>query len=40
VRLGEAEKELLGGARDDIVAEALRGQIEVGDFSVPNASFP
>jgi predicted aconitase len=32
VRLSEAENELLGGARGDIVAEALRGQIEVGDF--------
>jgi predicted aconitase len=32
VRLGEREKELLGGARGETVAEALRGQIEVGDF--------
>jgi predicted aconitase len=32
VRLSEAEKGLLGGARGDLVAEALRGQIAVGDF--------
>ena len=32
MRLSDEEKELLGGARGDIVAEALRGQIEVGDF--------
>ena len=32
MHLSKEEKELLGGARGAIVAEALRGQIEVGDF--------
>ena len=32
MRLSEEEKGLLGGARGEIVAEAIRGQIEVGDF--------